>query len=53
MFFFLPERLFVFILLFIFALRGRRVYSLYQQAGAKSSGEYKRHQFRRSERYFL
>ncbi|EFI3529294.1 hypothetical protein HH502_003986 [Escherichia coli] len=36
-FFFLLERLFVFILLFIFALRDRRVYSLCQQAGAKSS----------------
>ncbi|HHN8672183.1 TPA: hypothetical protein ACP60F_004889, partial [Escherichia coli] len=37
----------------VFVLRGRRVYSLCQQAGTKSSGEYKRHQFRRSERYFL
>lgn len=36
-----------------FVLRGRRVYSLCQQAGAKSSGEYKRHQLRRSERYFV
>lgn len=33
----------------VFVLRGRRVCSLYQQAGAKSSGEYKRHQFRSSE----
>ena len=33
-------------------MRGRRVCSLYQQAGAKSSGEYKRHQFRSSEGFF-
>ena len=52
MFFFLLERLFVFILLFIFVLRGRRVYSLCQQAGAKSSGEYEKHPFRSSEGFF-
>ena len=33
-------------------LRGRRVYSLCQQAGAKSSGEYEKHPFRSSEGFF-
>ncbi len=51
-FFFLLQRLFVFILLFIFALRCRRVCSLCQQTGAKSSGEYERHPFRSSEGFF-
>ena len=36
----------------MFALRSRRVYPLCQQTGAKSSGEYKRYQFRSSEGFF-
>ena len=49
-FFFLTSTFFVFYsFVHVFVLRGRRVCSLYQQAGAKSSGEYKRHQFRSSE----
>ncbi|EPY9214044.1 hypothetical protein ACXHV2_004792 [Escherichia coli] len=52
-FFFLTSTFFVFYsFVHVFVLSGRHVYSLCQQAGAKSSGEYKRYQFRRSERYF-
>ncbi|WP_212737344.1 hypothetical protein, partial [Escherichia coli] len=45
--------LLLFFYLYSFMLRGRRVYSLYQQTGSQSSGEYKRHQLCCSERHFL
>lgn len=52
-FFFLTSIFFVFYsFVHVFVLRGRRVYSLCQQAGAKSSGEYEKHPFRSSEGFF-
>jgi len=53
-FFFLTSIFFVFYsFVHVFVLRGRRVYSLCQQAGAKSSGEYEKHPFRSSEGFFV